>query len=126
LIRHIRVFEKTSVPPADSLQQGDVDELLDRQIASLRQLVEHETQSRAAHGPTAAARSSRALGLVIANCARAARSIAFGTQRLPLGVADGLRQAGWSVSRRRLEVVFYGLCILMGVAVGWLISGGAP
>jgi hypothetical protein len=120
LIRHMGVCEKTNAAPSHSLQHGDVEEWLDREIASLRRSVEYEAQGGGVPERRTVARSRRARRLV-ASCMQAGQWLSYEALRVPLAVVDAFLEAGWFVRRRRFQIVFYGLCIASAAVGAWLI-----
>jgi len=94
----------TSIPPSHSPRE--VEEWLDREIASLRQLVEGETLS-----PSRVSTASRP---------RPPDHISP-RARPPSDLAVVLRRARRFVGKRRLDIVLFGLSIGLALVVVWLV-----
>ena len=101
--------ESNELGPARVASTDDVDAWLDHELASLRQEAEGETKSRNARRHTEEA-------------------VAPKTQLVPAGhrrrrvVPRSWRKARRFVRARRLEIVFYGLCIAIASVAAWVIS----
>lgn len=109
---------ETAIASSHSLYENDLDDWVDREIASLRQSVEGEVPPQKGPDHDAHAVSARRRLHVIRPLAKGAGDpIASGVHQPRMALLLGLGQAWRFVRRRRFDIVFYGLCIAVTIAV---------
>ena len=107
--------------PARSLPERQTEDLVDRQLAALRLLVELGPQGEEDEERTDDAQpswpGSRTLGAL---GRQTSRRIALGARQLPMAFAGVPRRARRFA--RGSDLVFYGLCIATAIVIGWLVG----
>jgi hypothetical protein len=123
----MRALEKMRMPPSRSLEQGEVEDWLDVEIASLRHSVEEEAQPQQSRETSTDARSAPRQRRRLRARTRAGDRLVCGAAQLPIVVAGVLRAARRLLRTRRGAIVFYGCGIAIAVVAGWVISSmGQP
>jgi hypothetical protein len=121
-------YRQTMTVSSHSLHESDLEDWVDKEIASLRQSVEGEAPPQKGPDHDAHAESARRRLHVIHPLGKGAGDpIASGVHRPPTARLLGLGQAWRFVRRRRFDIVFYGLCIALTIAVVLVaVSVGEP
>lgn len=110
------------MPPSHSLQESEVEDRLDREIASLRQLVEDEAHGEDVHEEGAHAQSASWPFRIFATMRKHSPDrIAHRPLLPPMRLVVVLR-ACQLVRRHSSAIVFYGLSFGVALAVGWLVA----
>jgi hypothetical protein len=95
-------------PARTFVQETETGDWVDREIASLLQLVDAEAGPRLRRG-------------VVARCSRALRRFVV-ARALPIGLPAVLRPLRPFVRRGRFDVTLYGFAIATAAAVGWFVG----
>jgi hypothetical protein len=102
---------------------GETEDLVDRELAALRQTVEQrlgveeaERRARVNREPSALARGLAALGR------RASSWFAISASRLTRAFVRSPRRAQRFARARRTDLAIYGLCIVAAIVMGWLVG----
>ena len=95
----------------------ELDDWVDREIASLRQSIEGEAVRQQARYLGAHAQRSRRGTHLVRPVSRAAPEPVTSSVRLPPRGLLALRQACRFVRHRRFEIAFYGICVVITAAL---------
>jgi hypothetical protein len=114
LARHMRLLTRTKVHPQEAPRASEVDDWLDRKIASLLREVESGKSSTGRSKRGSAARTGRRAGKM-----RAGRPLnRAGAKRA--AASQMLMDAVPSIRGRGASIVPYAVAIALGVLVGWI------
>lgn len=110
------------MPPSHSLQESEVEDRLDREIASLRQLVENEAHGEDVHEEGAPAQpASWPFRIFAAMRKRSPDQIAHRTLLRTVRFVVVLGRARHLVRRHGFDIAFYAFCISATLAGAWLV-----
>jgi hypothetical protein len=110
------------MPPSRSLRGSEVEDRLDREIASLRQFVENEAYGQDVHEEGAHAQpASWPVRIFAAMRKPSPDRIAHRTLPPTMRSVVVLRRARHLVRRHGSDVVFYAFCISVTLAGVWLV-----
>jgi hypothetical protein len=119
-LARMRVLGKPRISARTSLDAGDLEDWLDRQIASLRRLAEYEEQPvESGAGDTARVSQWWSRGGAAMH-AQAGRWLLQAALRLAVISRSVVRRT----RARSSAIAFYGFGIAIAVVIGWLIGQG--